>query len=689
MAHGKPLAVGECVGNFTNGAEWMIVTLHSCVGSEIKSNVTQELHSLYQEKVNAANIDYVMSSLARLTSPFGVLMPVDVAYALAILNSVQQSTSSRPVEDVQVVENLLTSFDNLAQVNTEILLQAQNRTHSASRIVSTMEAIMNEFKLPTGTSNMTVSRSNVVVQIWDLPGAAGQGQGQPDRWIYGFSVANLSWISSDDFRYIDVPTLDYMTQQSESVILLSQEALNKGQEFNELVNRPFDGSSDPPPDRFRVSFTVYRSGDFFTVPSTDTDNSLSSQLTANSLVISAAVGGVKLNNLTQPITVKLRLIQPGLQVRQQCAYWDHDKQTWSTDGVLTSSYNVTSTSIVCYSQHLTNFAVIAGFDLATDTVIARVLQTISIIGLMLSIIGLSMTILSQIILYKNIRKSRSPMVLLHLSISLLAVDILVLVGLDRTGSVAGCKAVSALLLYFLLVSFSWMLVEAVLQYLRFVKVLDTYIEHFMLKAALPAWIVPGLIVATVAVIDIKINLLSGSVHYCWLSMNGFYFAFLIPLGLVMVTNIIFFILIIKGLTCDRPQGLQSTQTKNELVQLQLLALICCFILMGLTWIFALFAVINSAALVMQILFCVFNSLQGFLIFLFLNIRDKSVRKARCSLFTACHRHPVHMSRHRGECEMAQGRFKDTGEEFETMTLKGQIVTMSENGTTLSSRVVTS
>jgi hypothetical protein len=234
-----------------------------------------------------------------------------------------------------------------------------------------------------------------------------------------------------------------------------------------------------------------------------------------------------------------------------------------------------------------------------------------------------------------------------------------------------------------------MLVEAVLQYLRFVKVLDTYIEHFMLKAALPAWIVPGLIVATVAVIDIKINLLSGSVHYCWLSMNGFYFAFLIPLGLVMVTNIIFFILIIKGLTCDRPQGLQSTQTKNELVQLQLLALICCFILMGLTWIFALFAVINSAALVMQILFCVFNSLQGFLIFLFLNIRDKSVRKAWCSLFTACRRHPVHMSRHRGECEMAQGRFKDTGEEFETMTLKGQIVTMSENGTTLSSRVVTS
>jgi G protein-coupled receptor 64/G protein-coupled receptor 126 len=281
------------------------------------------------------------------------------------------------------------------------------------------------------------------------------------------------------------------------------------------------------------------------------------------------------------------------------------------------------------------------------------------------------------------------MVLLHLSISLLAVDILVLAGLDKTGSQYGCKAVAGLLLYFILVSFSWMLVEAVLQYLRFVKVFNTYIEHFMLKTALPAWIVPGLIVATVAVIDIRINLLSGSDHYCWLSEKGYYFAFLLPLGLVMTTNIVFFILIVKGLTCDRPQGLKSTQSKNRFVQLQVLALICCFLLMGLAWIFALFAVIKSVAVVMQILFCIFNSLQGFLIFVFLNVRDTSVRKAWCGLFSACRHHPVHKSiRHRRGHEPAQDRRKDSGKEFDVMTLTGQTVTSSENETTLSSRLVT-
>jgi hypothetical protein len=54
---------------------------------------------------------------------------------------------------------------------------------------------------------------------------------------------------------------------------------------------------------------------------------------------------------------------------------------------------------------------------------------------------------------------------------------------------------------------------------------------------------------------------------------------------------------------------------------------------GLTWSFALFATLFDAAVneslaaVMHFLFCAFNSLQGFFIFLLLNLREKSVRKA--------------------------------------------------------------
>ena len=79
------------------------------------------------------------------------------------------------------------------------------------------------------------------------------------------------------------------------------------------------------------------------------------------------------------------------------------------------------------------------------------------------------------------------MVLLRLSIALLAVDLLVLFGLERTEFAVVCKAVAGLLLYFLLAAFAWMLVEAVQMYLRFVKVLNTHISHFRLKVELPAW----------------------------------------------------------------------------------------------------------------------------------------------------------------------------------------------------------
>ena len=67
---------------------------------------------------------------------------------------------------------------------------------------------------------------------------------------------------------------------------------------------------------------------------------------------------------------------------------------------------------------------------------------------------------------------------------------------------------------------------------------------------------------------------------CWLSRTGFYFAFVPPLAVIMFINIVLFILIVKGLTCDRPAGLQSTQSKSDLVQLQVFALISVFIVTG-------------------------------------------------------------------------------------------------------------
>lgn len=67
---------------------------------------------------------------------------------------------------------------------------------------------------------------------------------------------------------------------------------------------------------------------------------------------------------------------------------------------------------------------------------------------------------------------------------------------------------------------------------------------------------------------------------CWLAPHAFHFAFLVPLALIWLTNLIMFILIMKGITCDRPKGLQSTLKKSRMIALQVQAALCCCILMG-------------------------------------------------------------------------------------------------------------
>ncbi len=82
---------------------------------------------------------------------------------------------------------------------------------------------------------------------------------------------------------------------------------------------------------------------------------------------------------------------------------------------------------------------------------------------------------------------RGQKVLFSLSLSLLAVYVVFLAGIRETSNYKVCVAVAALLHYFLLAAFAWMLVEATLLYMRFVKVFDTYIENFIVKASVPAW----------------------------------------------------------------------------------------------------------------------------------------------------------------------------------------------------------
>ena len=108
---------------------------------------------------------------------------------------------------------------------------------------------------------------------------------------------------------------------------------------------------------------------------------------------------------------------------------------------------------------------------------------------------------------------------------------------------------------------------------------------------------------------------------CFLArVEAFWGAFLAPILAVMVFNLIIFVCVIVVIIrhkCGRVARKQeSISTKLIICMMVSISGVMC--LFGLTWLFAVFTFSSSGLReTFQVLFTVFNSLQGFFVFLFL------------------------------------------------------------------------
>ncbi|XP_070188437.1 adhesion G protein-coupled receptor E5-like [Littorina saxatilis] len=190
------------------------------------------------------------------------------------------------------------------------------------------------------------------------------------------------------------------------------------------------------------------------------------------------------------------------------------------------------------------------------------------------------------------------------------------------GNHVSCLAVAALLHYLILASFMWMLMEGVLAYLMLVKVFDASYSRFMVKAALFAWGLP--IVPVAGVIAIDHELYHGGEKYCWMSRTPFYYAFLLPVAMVMLTNIVVYILVVASICRRRGLAAKASRSASSQRAVEIRASLSCFVVLGLSWVFA-FLAIEDARVVFQYLFTITTSLQGFLIFLVFTARNADVK----------------------------------------------------------------
>ncbi|NXQ09031.1 AGRG2 protein, partial [Vidua macroura] len=338
-----------------------------------------------------------------------------------------------------------------------------------------------------------------------------------------------------------------------------------------------------------------------------------------SSVISSSVANLTISNLTANVTVILQNIKPNQDNSTvRCVFWDFNKNGghggWSYEGCIVKESRVNET--VCSCNHLTSFAVL--MDLYGNTPLTPrqelVLTFISYIGCGLSAIFLSVTLVTYIA-FEKIRRDYPSKILIQLCAALLLLNLVFLldswIALYDTRGL--CIAVAVFLHYFLLVSFTWMGLEAFHMYLALVKVFNTYVRKYILKFCVVGWGLPAVVVSIVLAVSpdnyglittgkVSIN---GPDEFCWIKNRiVFYITAVGYFCLIFLINISMFIVVLIQLCRIKKKKQLGAQRKTSIQDLRSVAGLT--FLLGITWGFAFFTV-NE---VFTYLFTIFNTLQG-------------------------------------------------------------------------------
>lgn len=301
--------------------------------------------------------------------------------------------------------------------------------------------------------------------------------------------------------------------------------------------------------------------------------------------------------------------------------------------------------IECHTNHLTQFAFLVGGsyranDLGEEILITpineKVLDIISIVGCSLSLLGI-LGIFLTAALFKSWRSQASTKVLLHLCLAMcLQIMLFVFLNTDDVsealvvnGNTVRCVALGAAMQYSILVLFSWMLIIAFLQFQRYVTVIG--IERpprYILKAAIVAWLLPLVPTLLVALIDPDSYVpsaaqLSTDTGICYPSGYGLIFGVVLPVTLITVCNLVIFVYVFYSISHSLSQSIHKNEKKMVVKQIRLSIML--FFLLGLTWIFGIFAFMQ-AGVAFSYLFCITATMQGFVMFIYFVLLDSTNRR---------------------------------------------------------------
>ncbi|XP_064390047.1 adhesion G protein-coupled receptor E5-like isoform X2 [Halichondria panicea] len=324
---------------------------------------------------------------------------------------------------------------------------------------------------------------------------------------------------------------------------------------------------------------------------------------------------------TAPIQIVTTLDSNNLTMREfMCVFWNENNKSWSHTGVTTDDNG--NNTITCTTTHLTSFAILVSVnEVSTNPLDLILMSTISYIGCVISIICLLATIFCLIAFKKFLKKGPLLYVHLNLAIALLLGYTVFVLGVDTAkGITVLCTIVAAVIQYFFLASFCWMLSEAVMLYLLVVKVFGSAAKRWYWLLIL-GWGVPLPIVAISAGV---LRMEYGNNNSCWINRGPAVYTFVGPMLLIILINTVILILTVVSIVRGKKFGGGEVQVKTRtLVKTTLQSTVILLPLLGITWVIGLFAV-NENTQVFAWLFILTNSFQGMFIFVFHVLRNEYI-----------------------------------------------------------------
>ncbi|NWZ87281.1 AGRD1 protein, partial [Poecile atricapillus] len=312
------------------------------------------------------------------------------------------------------------------------------------------------------------------------------------------------------------------------------------------------------------------------------------------------------------------------RVHLYCAFLDYSNGTgvWSSEGCVRDSGDLNHS--VCLCNHLTNFAIlmqVVPLKLPREHQVA--LSSITYIGCALSIFCLTITLVTFAVL-SSVSTIRNQRYHIHanLSCAVLLAQLLLLTSFQLSPATLPCKILAILLHFFFLSAFAWMLVEGFHLYSMVIKVFGSEESKHLYYYGI-GWGCPLLICVISAASSLDSYGESGN---CWLSLeNGAIWAFVAPAMFVILVNIGILIAVTRVISRISADNYKVHGDANAF-KLTAKAVAVLLPILGSSWIFGILAV-NAHALVFQYIFAVFNSLQGFFMFLFHCLLNSEVRAA--------------------------------------------------------------